>query len=215
MIKLSKIYSNKEHIFTEIKFKEGLNVVFASVSKKADKKSSHSLGKTTLVDIIDFCFLKQIKKGHVLKNDCFSDFIFFLEIEYDVDKFVTIRRPVSGKISITIRSEKYKFNVDDVANWDYQELAFKNARETLNKLICPKNIIDSGFGYRNGLRYCLRKQTHYENTFKVNSSRESDANWVPYLSSIIGIDVRKVHDKYESNRRVESLKNAVTEINSL
>ncbi len=56
MIKLSKIYSNKAKIFPEIEFNDGLNVIFASVSKQIDKKSSHSLGKTTLIDVIDYCF---------------------------------------------------------------------------------------------------------------------------------------------------------------
>lgn len=215
MIKLSQIYSNQRQIFPEIEFRDGLNVIFASVSKQIDKKSSHSLGKTTLIDIIDFCFLKQIKKDHILKKNCFSGFVFFLEIQFHEDRYVTIKRPVSGKVSITTTTEKSRFNSKCIVNWEHQELALKAAKDILNKIICPKSIYDLGYSYRSGLRYCLRKQTQYENTFKVNNSREADSNWAPYLASVIGINSRHVEDKYEANRRVESLKNAIKEVNSL
>ncbi|MDE3273085.1 DUF2326 domain-containing protein [Pseudoalteromonas sp. G4] len=215
MIKLSKIYSNKRNIFPDIEFKDGLNVIFASVSKNSDKKSSHSLGKTTLIDILDFCFLKQISKDHILKKNCFSEFEFFLEVQCGKNRFVTIKRPVVGKISITSTSKKARFDSSESESWDYQELAFKTAKEHLNQLICPKPILMAGFNYRNGLRYCFRKQTQYENTFKVNNSRESDASWTPYLASIIGINSRYVEEKYDVNKRVESLKNAIREVNNL
>jgi uncharacterized protein YydD (DUF2326 family) len=187
MIKLSKIYSNKVKEFPDIEFQDGLNVIFASVSKKSDKKPSHSLGKTTLIDILDFCFLKQISKDHVLKKDCFNEFDFFLEIQCEQNRFVTIKRSVVGKVSITSTTEKTRFHSSDTTSWDYDELAFKSAKESLNRLICPKPIFKNGFNYRNGLRYCFRKQTQYENTFKVNNSRESDASWAPYLAYVIGI----------------------------
>ncbi|MEY8201175.1 MAG: DUF2326 domain-containing protein [Colwellia sp.] len=215
MIKLSRLYANKKAIFPDIVFKDGLNVVFASVSKKAEKKSSHSLGKTTLVDVIDFCFLKTLTKGHIFRKDCFSDFIFYLEIQCDDDRFLTIKRAVSGKVSILQRREQLRIEESRQIDWDYEELAFKKAKEVLNKLICPTSLEKSGFGYRNGLRYCLRKQTQYENTFKVNNSREGDSSWAPYLAAIIGIDVQSVRNKYEANKRVESLKNAVKEVSNL
>lgn len=215
MIKLSKIYSNKVKEFPDIEFQDGLNVIFASVSKKSDKKSSHSLGKTTLIDILDFCFLKKISKDHILKKDCFNEFDFFLEIQCKQNRFVTIKRSVDGKVSITSTTEKTRFHSSDTTSWDYHELAFKSAKENLNRLICPKPIFENGFNYRNGLRYCFRKQTQYENTFKVNNSRESDASWAPYLASVIGINSQFVEEKYDVNRRVESLKNAIKEVNNL
>jgi uncharacterized protein YydD (DUF2326 family) len=215
MIKLSKIYSNKVKEFPDIEFQDGLNVIFASVSKKTDKKSSHSLGKTTLIDILDFCFLKQISKDHILKKDCFNEFYFFLEIQCEENRFVTIKRSVVGKVSITSSTEKNRFHSSDTSSWDYHELAFKSAKENLNRLICPKPVFKHGFNYRNGLRYCFRKQTQYENTFKVNNSRESDASWAPYLASAIGINSQFVEEKYDVNRRVESLKNAIREVNNL
>ncbi len=215
MIKLSRLYSNKKDIFPDVQFHDGVNIIFDSVTKHINNKSSHSLGKTTLIDVIDFCFLKQISKTHIFKKNCFLEFVFFLEIKYNDNKYVTVRRPVSGKISITTKSEPFRFVTEDISDWDCQDLAFKNAKDKLNRLICPDSIRLSGFSYRNGLRYCLRKQTQYENTFKVNNSRETDSSWAPYLASIIGINSHAVQEKYEANKRVESIKNAIKEVNNL
>ena len=42
--------------FNKVTFKDGLNVVLATRTKKSDKKdSTNGLGKSTLVDILHFC----------------------------------------------------------------------------------------------------------------------------------------------------------------
>lgn len=65
------------------------------------------------------------------------------------------------------------------------------------------------------MRYCFRKQTQYENTFKVNTSRETDSAWKPYLAQVLGIDSILVKDKYDANKQVDSLKNAIKQIESI
>lgn len=215
MIKLSRIYSNKKEVFPDIEFHDGLNVIFASVSKHLSKKSSHSLGKTTLIDVIDFCLLKQIDKTHIFKKACFSGFVFFLEIKYSPTGFVTIKRPVDGKISISIKNESMRFAYNGEPDWEWKDISLAEAKKKLNSIICPKHISSSGFTYRNGLRYCFRKQTQYENTFKVNNSRESDSSWTPYLSSVIGINSSVVQGKYKANKKVESIKNAIKEVKNI
>jgi uncharacterized protein YydD (DUF2326 family) len=85
----------------------------------------------------------------------------------------------------------------------------------LDKVITPKVQINSGFNFRSGLRYCLRKQTQYESTFKVNTSREGDASWKPYLAYTLGIKPETVRDKYKVNKKVESLKSAIKEVKDL
>ena len=57
-MKLSKIYSNKREIFEDIKFNQGLNVIFGEVKSPEDmKKDSHNLGKTLLISLIEFLML--------------------------------------------------------------------------------------------------------------------------------------------------------------
>ena len=215
MIKLSKIYSDNNDVFPEMEFKDGLNVIFASVDKAAENRSSHSLGKTTLVDVIDFCLLKKTSANHVLRREAFSRFVFFLEIQCGDSSYVTIRRPVNGKISLLESDSRIRATDGLRTSWTHHELSLDNARKVLNEIICPQILSSSGFSYRSGLRYCFRKQTQYENTFKVNNSRESDSSWVPYLASILGIDLHTVRSKFEANQRVEALKSAIKEVKGL
>ncbi|MBE4054063.1 hypothetical protein HJ117_02470 [Vibrio parahaemolyticus] len=164
-------------------------------------KSSHSLGKTTLVDVIDFCLLKQINKNSVLKNKRLSELKLFLEIHVGLNKYVTIKRDLSGKIAVMVTKEPCNMAVEPAKGWDHDNLPFTKAKEIVNELICPELLSESGFNFRSGLRYCLRKQTNYEETFKVRAGQEPSSNWVPYLGSILGIDVNLINEKFKSNKK--------------
>jgi uncharacterized protein YydD (DUF2326 family) len=215
MLKLSRLYANNNSYFPDIKFRDGLNIVFANVTKEHKDKSSHSLGKTTLVELLNFSLLKQIDKSFFLKKDVFEEFIFYLEVEYKSNKFVTIKRPVKGKICIHRSVNKEKLDYLDDKEWEFNALSLKKAKEIFDSFVSIKGLKENDFTYRNGLRYCLRKQTQYENTFKVNTSRETDSAWKPYLAQVLGINSSLVKEKYDSNKQVESLKNAIKEIEAL
>lgn len=101
MLKLVKIYSNNEPVFPKIDFHYGINVVYATSTKKErDKKTSHSLGKSKLAEIIDYMLMKQDSNIFLKKNDVFSDFVFYLEVKISKNLYFTIQRPVHGRISI-------------------------------------------------------------------------------------------------------------------
>jgi uncharacterized protein YydD (DUF2326 family) len=216
MLYLSKIYCNFDTIFPQVNFHKGLNVVFASVTKGLDSKDSHSLGKTTLIDLINYMLIKQANKSFFLrKNKEFNDFVFYLEIKTEKKSYVTIKREVAGKISLHI-SEKERVLVESDSNeWKHYNLGVRIAQEKLNELISLPIVKDLGFSYRSGLRYCMRRQTQYEEIFKVNTSRERDLNWKPYLSGLLGISSKLVAEKYEANARATNVSNAIKELQDI
>ena len=66
-MKLSQLYANKS--FKHVKFNDGLNLVLAKVTKKLDlNKDSHGLGKSTLIEVLDFMLLKEIKGEDTFKK---------------------------------------------------------------------------------------------------------------------------------------------------
>jgi uncharacterized protein YydD (DUF2326 family) len=215
MLRLVKLYANNEAVFPTIHFHKGLNVVFANVTKDKKDKSSHSLGKTTLIDLLNFTLLKQISKSHFLKKSEFEDFVFFLEIEVEEGTFVTVRRAVKGKVALKLTSESAQLQNDDVNNWKHNNLGLDSAKKTLNSILNLDAFDSKLFHFRTGLRYCFRKQTQYEETFKVNTSRETDSQWKPYLAELLGIDASLVLNKYEKNQQVNSISNAIKELQSL
>lgn len=76
-MKLSKLYCNDKR-FKTVYFKEGFNLILGSVNNK-NKNDTHNLGKTTLVEIINYMLLK--KNTHFLverqKKKFLKDLNFF------------------------------------------------------------------------------------------------------------------------------------------
>ncbi len=65
-MKFISLYSNKPDIFPKIQFHEGINVVFARVKESfISNQDSHNLGKTFLIEVIDFALLCNLKKEHL------------------------------------------------------------------------------------------------------------------------------------------------------
>ncbi|MBA3010038.1 MAG: DUF2326 domain-containing protein [Desulfobacula sp.] len=215
MLRLSKLYSNNEKIFPEICFRTGLNVIFASVTKGLEKKDSHSLGKTLLVELIDYMLLKQPGAEFFLNKDVFKEFIFYLELQISQNSFITIRRSPNEKIYLHTSQNKENLLSLKETDWEYSKLGLEAAKTKLDEILSLIEIMKMGFSYRKGLRYCLRKQSQYEETFKVNTSRERDLYWKPYLAGLLGIDSNLVKAKYEFNKDVENIQNAIKELKDL
>ena len=107
-MKLIKLYCNQK--FKQITFNRdggGLNVILADILSTSDESNTHNLGKSLLLDIIDFCLLAKLSNSHWLITTTdsdgaplFEDYVFYLEIELNSGKFVTIRRSVSQATKI-------------------------------------------------------------------------------------------------------------------
>ncbi|MFM9587343.1 hypothetical protein, partial [Streptomyces caniscabiei] len=91
--------------------------------------------KTTLIDIIDFCFLKTIKKGSILRNEKLSGQELFLELKLGETKYLTIKRVVSGKVSLVTTSVPYNATSQPNILWEHSNLSLDKAKEILNGLI--------------------------------------------------------------------------------
>lgn len=67
-MKLVKLYCSDSR-FRTIRFNDGLNVVLGKVRRRNDThKDSHNLGKSTLVELLDFMFLKKVDKDYFLRR---------------------------------------------------------------------------------------------------------------------------------------------------
>jgi uncharacterized protein YydD (DUF2326 family) len=60
---LKKLYSEPSRLFEPIKFKNGINFIFGKKhTAKNTKESLNGIGKSTLLDLIDFCLLSDFSK---------------------------------------------------------------------------------------------------------------------------------------------------------
>ena len=137
-MKLARLYSNQPAVFSAIDFRDGLNAVLAIIELPENKlKDTHNLGKSTLVRLIDFCFLSQKKSDFFLfkHEDRFADFVFFLEIETAPGDFLTIRRSVAHATQIAFKhhaARRQDYAALPLANWDHVAPSFDKARELLD-----------------------------------------------------------------------------------
>lgn len=207
-MKLSKLYAN-DNRFKTIKFNEGFNVIFGDVegvnNQDTGKVFEHNIGKTALVHLIDFLLLKKVSKDFFFKKHelKFSNWVFFLEVQLNDKKFVTIRRAVSPNANISFKEHFSKDqDFSEETNWDYDKVSINTKDEEKN----PKNIfenkylkfdINTEFKFRSFLSYLLRTQDDYQDVFRLNKFKGKEKDWKSPLFNLLGFDTTALKDKYD------------------
>jgi uncharacterized protein YydD (DUF2326 family) len=203
-MKFSHLYSNQPEIFTPIRFREGLNAVVARIDNPTDeKKLGHNLGKSLLIEVIDFALLKGLNKQHFFKRhpELFARFVFFLEIQLPGSGWLTIRRSVEEPSKIAFKwHEQPNANFVELeeSGWDHWRESFKNAVNLLDSMLALTPI--KPWTYRKGLGYFLRTQKDYQDVFQLAKfGKGKDVEWKPYLARILGFDDALLTEKYEAD----------------
>ncbi|MFM7469732.1 MAG: DUF2326 domain-containing protein [Vampirovibrionales bacterium] len=176
---------------------------------KNRKKDTHNLGKTTLSKLINYCLLSgdHAKKDFFLikHRDIFNDFVFYLEVKYGEQQFLTIRRSVESPTRISLKTHEVSEYYTDCDQWDHSDLPWLKAKEILDGILNFR-VISPGT-YRDALGYCLRIQDDYSDVFKLQkNSRSKDKDWKPYLAKILGFDSSLVNENYELAAKLKSKK---------
>jgi uncharacterized protein YydD (DUF2326 family) len=220
-MRLSKIYANNDN-FKPITFSGGLNVIYGDIEEnntESGKVKEHNLGKTSLVYLLDFMLLKEVKKGGFFykHKEKFSDWIFFLEIELNSGEFLTIRRSVnpSTKVSFKKHFSKGQNFIDEI-NWDHKELPVKSKKkEKSAKLILEQEYLKFNvaphFSYRSFLSYLLRTQKDYNHVFNLENFF-SHKDWKPLLFSLLGLNYELLDDKYRLDTEAEEEGNFIKKL---
>ena len=205
-MKLSKLYCNDKR-FKTVYFKEGFNLILGNVNNK-NKNDTHNLGKTTLVEIINYMLLK--KKNHFFsgktKEEIFKEFEFFLEVELD-RSFVTIKRSIKNpKISLQVHNEKNQDFID-FENWDFKDIKLDIAKNELNKLF----NFDLKSDYRKFLKFILRTQEDYSFDFKKNEV--ADIQWKPYIMELFGYEYKTTYEMLKLRKEKEDIAAQLSDYN--
>lgn len=208
-MKLSKIYSNYRDVFPAILFNDGLNVIFARVRDPYNRdKDSHNLGKTFLIYVIDFALLGSIDENHAFRKDedIFGDFVFFLELQNNKGKYITIRRAVKPrtKVCINVSDTRLELSTLEPDSWTLPNLPIERAIRELNSFL---NLdVLSPETYRKGLSYVLRRQSDYNDVFRTSKFTQGrDVYWKPFVSQLLGFDRTVVDKKYNLEEQIGAL----------
>ena len=213
-MKLSKLYTNRSN-FKNIKFNAGFNVVYADVKSKDNSKNSHNLGKTFLIDVIDFLLLKQGTSQKLLTSDnkkLFIDYIFFLEIILNSSKYLTIKRSVKN-------NSKISFKINDTSseefippqNWDFEDLTFDKAKNKLIEYLDFDFFKDKSYDYRKAINYSLRKQGDYQDIYRLTKFKGKDIDWKPFMFDLLGFKGSLLEEKYTIDDRIKEIDKFIKE----
>lgn len=205
-MKLSKLYTNQPDTFAPVIFNQGLSVVLAEIRLAENRnRDTHNLGKSTFGRLIDFCMLSGRDNDFFLYKhaDCFSEFVFFLEIELLDSSYVTVRRPVAEATKISFkRHDKRHQDFSDAmgGEWDHVDVPFEKAREILDGLLDWRAI--KPWAYRKGLGYLLRSQVDYQSVFQLGRHKSKHGDWKPFLAHMLGFNSALLNDHYKKEEEL-------------
>lgn len=186
---ISQIYSNNQ-AFQSITLSDGINFILSN---------DHSVGKSTLFDLIDFCFLKG-NKGFLSKTQ-FEDFIFYLELKLSETSYLTIIRPTTGTANISVKLTSHSDMLLDTTVFD------KTGGVASVKKFIEEKINFCMEDYRKYITYFLRNQDNQSDIFILNKFiQQKHIYYKPLISNLLGIDGSKIKRKYELDNEIEAIK---------
>ena len=214
-MKISKLYSNLPELFPSIRFNEGLNVIMAEIHNPENlKKDTHNLGKTTIANLIDFCLLKKrSKKFFLFKHQRFRQFVFFLELRLDANRFLTIRRGVTDSSKISFHYTLKPFaNLKGLPakDWNHWCVSFDKAKELLKAQLGFS--IATTWTFRKPLGYALRLQDDYQDVFQLRKFRGLHRDWKPFLAEFHGFDGRLIQKNYDLTDQIKTIKQSIAKL---
>ena len=208
-MKLSKIYTDLPQYFKPINFNDGLNVILGKVTQpKNANKDSHNLGKSLLIDIIDYCLLKKNSSNSFTNNlpQNLARINFFLELILKSGNFLTVKRGIENNTKICFKEStegSQDLSKSNESEWDYYNLAFEKSKEFLDGKLSLTAI--SPFNYRHGISYFLRKQRDYSDIFQIEKfSQGKHLEWNPYIGQLLGFTSKYIKDKYSYDQKIKS-----------
>lgn len=210
-MKLSQLYSNKS--FKNINFNDGINLVLAKVTKKLDlNKDSHNLGKSRLIEVIDFMLLSSPNGDDIFYKykDKFNGYVFYLEILLNSGDYLTIRRSIDTSTKISFKKTKFSENLLDNNEWDLENLAFDKANEALNEFIGFEIL--ANWPYRKSVTYFLRSQKDYGDVFQLSKFIGKHEYWKPMVFDLLGFNGDLLTQKYETDNQISEQKNFINKI---
>lgn len=163
---LYKLHANKAS-FKPIEFKQGLNLIVAERTADSDAKNScNAVGKTTLIEIIDFCLGSNFGKKSKLNAPELEDWSFTLDFEVsafrcEATRFISDPNKIyihttDKHIPFEVKEDKEKSLYVDIEKWrSYLGKAYFNLDES--KYISFRSIIS----------FFIRKKDAYQSPFKA------------------------------------------------
>jgi len=208
-LKIQKLYSNQDN-FEVLNFKDGFNMV---VGGKLNNTNfiQHNVGKTLLLEIIDFCFLCDFgNEKNLYKNvDALSDYSFYVLIKLINDKYITLNRSISypNIIKIIFHNNSEIFN--DTSK--FEEKTLKDAKDYLSSYF--SDLYGYNIDFRKSFKRFIRYSDQYHNPIIIDINKnynKKDKDYLPGLMNVFRLDYNIIYSFFESKEKISVLKKKIT-----
>jgi len=109
-MKILKLTSNKQ-TFKDVTFKDGFNFIVAERSNESgDKDSTNGLGKSLLLEIVDYCLGSN--PSETLRKDEMASWSFFLDVEIDGEE-LTFNRSIDDPNVVAVHGARHVIGIGD------------------------------------------------------------------------------------------------------
>lgn len=195
--------------FNKVTFKDGLNVVLATRTKKSDKKdSTNGLGKSTLVDILHFCLGG--KRSGALSDSALEGWTFTVNMDIG-GRVYSVSRTATNYAKIRVEGDCSGWPVQPKTAGSVQSFTIEGWRDALGSMMYG---IDAGQDVRYGptfrslVSYFARQdaQGGYASDPFQHNSRQLTWDIQVNNAYLLGLDWRLASQKQELRDRENALK---------
>ncbi|MEO9533217.1 MAG: DUF2326 domain-containing protein [Crocinitomicaceae bacterium] len=207
---LKYLYSEPAGLFEKVEFRNGMNIIYGKKEEGQPKNSLNSIGKSTLLDFLDFCLVSSPVKTHNPRLNATkkysSGYTIVLEFEVDSKDFI-IKRPIDDPRIIEISSGEITKTYKD-----------KDLKIQLAKLIFQRKAYDGQFDpswYRSLITFYLKIQKFKSEKFTdpIKYIRElSEVELNVYHFYLIGFNNNLSFENYKLNVDQKRLQPTINEI---
>lgn len=211
MIFLKSIYSEPMGLFDKVDFRDGINVILGSYSDSAERKDSlNSIGKTTLVNLVDFCLLGSYTKESPLKKaqSIMDGYYIVLEFERNNELYI-IKRTTSNP------NNKVFFGKKESGLKEYK---LKELAETFLQIFFDlgNDSEKSSVSFRQLINFFIRdEKTGYSNEVYSYMKGPSKSDMISLNLRLLGLDSKVPDDTYNKRKEIKKKKEVQLEIKKL
>lgn len=208
---IHKVFSDNKS-FNDVKLDEGLNIILGVKNETSnDKDTMNGVGKTTLLEIIDFCLGCNIdKKSYLKKIKEIENWTFSIDIDLFNSRYI-ISRSINNPNIIYIDGNLDKLPSKPKTDGNKHYFKLKDWRKYLGSYLFNLNDISGKFtpSYRSLISYFIRKHPEsYNNPFEHHKKQ---MNWDIQVNTalLLGLNWQHPSDFQSIN---EGLKNVRKEL---
>jgi uncharacterized protein YydD (DUF2326 family) len=214
---LKSLIANQKS-FRKINFNDGFNVVIAErTSSSSQKDSRNGLGKTLLLEIIDFCLGSNFNNDSRLKSEELTGWSFTLEMEISGEIYKVTRKIDEPNILI-IRGDTSKLPADFLEkNEKFSKININEWRILLGLVTFNLQIQERKKyfpTYRNIISHLIRNNPgSFNNSFR---SFPQEQGWSTQVVNayLLGLNWEKAVELYNVGEKIEYLNDIRKAINS-